>query len=300
FDPYHSDDQLDREAARGYFVTWFDEFNTKKDLTPDQREAELIEGRRLARAAGITDMKQAAQVLVEDSDDRITRDMAAEVLERGDVDAGQQPTEHTSDAADGAATAQDGQAPEEAARQVLDEAELKRRFAREYEHAAAAEATGNWTRAKLSRQAAEEAAAKLGITTEEEMKQVLATYGSTSPETRPATTPAPTNTTPSNETENTMSASGETTGQSSALTYTSSMAASARDGAASVETSIASLQSGEVSGAVLTHLSAAQEHLNQAEAAFNAANAELVADNSVKEAYDARSGAGNKQFMQND
>jgi hypothetical protein len=299
FDPYHRDDQIDPEVARSHFVTWFDELHKKKDLSPERREAELAEGRRLARAAGITDMKQAAQVLAGDSADRITRDMAAEVLKSGDDE--QPPTDHMNDAAGTSSTAENGQAPEDATRQVLDEAALKRRFAREYEKAAAAEATGHWTRADLSRQAAEEAAIKLGINTEEEMKQVLAAYGSTSPKTRPATTSAPTITAVSiNERENDMSASGETTGLGSALAYTSSMAQSAGEGAASVETSIASLQSGDVGGEALTQLAQAQEHLAQAQAAFNAANAALARHQTVQDAYSANPDAGNKQFMQND
>jgi hypothetical protein len=136
---------------------------------------------------------------------------------------------------------------------------------------------------------------------DKEMKQVPADSDPSAPTTRPVTMPAPTITAPQiNGMESDMSASGETTGLSSALAYTSAMATSSGEGANSVETSLASLTSGEVGGETLTHLTSAQEHLAAAQAAFNAANAALTQHQNVQEAYAANPDAGNKQFMQND
>ena len=186
-------------------------------------------------------------------------------------------------------------------RRELDQAELKRRFARKYERAAQAEAVGDTIAAEFNRKEAEQAAAELGITTEEEVNEVLAAYGSSSPTTRPATAPAPTITTRSvNGMENHMSASGETTSLQSALTYTTEMANSAGEGVASVETSLASLADGQVSGPALQHLAQAQEALAAAQAEFTAANAALSQHLGVTEAYTATPDAGRKEFVTSD
>jgi hypothetical protein len=294
-------------------VTWFDELHKKKGLSHDEVEAELAEGRRLAWTAGITDITKAAQVLVESSADPITRDVAADVIARADADAGtrQQATDHTTDADDPAsstdtANAADAADTAEAVRKVLDEAERKREFARWYARAASAKAAGNWTVAELARKYAEEAATALGITSEEEMKRILAEYGPSATTTRPATTPAPTTTTTTTTTSTStssglenhqVSTNGEITGLSSALNYTSAMAATMAEGAAGVETSIASLKAGEVSGPGVERLAAAQELLAQAQAEFDAAHAAFQQQLNVKEAYEATPGAGNKQFV---
>lgn len=90
--------------------------------------------------------------------------------------------------------------------------------------------------------------------------------------------------------------SGETTNLAAALDYTQGMADQCSAGAASTETSIATLQNAKVSGPVLGHLATAQDLLTQAMAAFNAANSELKDDVVVKDAYQARQGAGDKEF----
>jgi hypothetical protein len=174
-----------------------------------------------------------------------------------------------------------------------------RRFTSAFDAAVAAEEAGDTDRAQEHLVIAEEAATELGITTEEEMEEVLAACGSSSTQARPATTPAPITASSINGTENDMSASGETTGLQAALTYTQQMATSSGEGATSVETSLASLQAGEVGGAGLAHLAQAQELLTQAQAAFDAANAEFTNHMNVKEAYDANPDAGNKQFLTN-
>lgn len=103
-----------------------------------------------------------------------------------------------------------------------------------------------------------------------------------------------------NGTENPMTANAETTSLSAALSYTEDMAKSAEEGVSSVETSIASMQAGEVEGEAITHLHAAQEALTTAAAEFQAAHDELTSHVSVQEAYSANEGAGNKQFVTQD
>jgi hypothetical protein len=94
------------------------------------------------------------------------------------------------------------------------------------------------------------------------------------------------------------SPTGETIGLSQTLAYTKSMAETAQHGAASVEQSIANLQSSEVSGAPLAHLSSGQDHLAQAAAAFTAAHQELSKQTAVRDAYSAvGKDAGSKQFV---
>lgn len=97
-----------------------------------------------------------------------------------------------------------------------------------------------------------------------------------------------------------MSVSGETPGLAAALAYAHQMAASAGQGAASVETSLASLQAGDVSGPALGHLANAQEALTSAQGAFQAAHTELQRHIAVKDAYGANPDAGTKQFVTND
>lgn len=91
--------------------------------------------------------------------------------------------------------------------------------------------------------------------------------------------------------------SGETTNLSAALAYTNDMATQAAQGAASVETSIASLTVGGVTGPTLTHLAQAQEALSQAMAQFTAANTALSNHIAVKEAYNANRDAGTREFV---
>lgn len=90
--------------------------------------------------------------------------------------------------------------------------------------------------------------------------------------------------------------SGETTNLSAALQYAQDMADQCGAGAASTETSIATMRNGGVTGTVLDHFTQAQEHLSLAMAAFNAGHSELQADIAVKDAYQARQGAGDKEF----
>ncbi|REF00339.1 hypothetical protein DFJ69_5871 [Thermomonospora umbrina] len=97
-----------------------------------------------------------------------------------------------------------------------------------------------------------------------------------------------------------VSVSGETPNLSAALAYTNTMASECMQGAASVETSIASLQAGGVSGPALSALAQAQEALTQAMTAFNAANAALTRHVSVSDAYAANHDAGDKQFVTQD
>lgn len=94
--------------------------------------------------------------------------------------------------------------------------------------------------------------------------------------------------------------SGETTNLSAALQYAQEMADQCGAGAASTETSIATMRSGGVTGAVLDHFTQAQEYLSLAMASFNAGHSELQEDVSVKDAYQARQGAGDKEFVTQD
>jgi hypothetical protein len=92
----------------------------------------------------------------------------------------------------------------------------------------------------------------------------------------------------------------ETTSLNSALAYTTSMKASAQNGVASVETSIASLQAGGVSGQTIAALNAAMEALNNAAAQFDAAHAALQRHIAVQESYNANPDAGKKSFVTGD
>ena len=94
--------------------------------------------------------------------------------------------------------------------------------------------------------------------------------------------------------------SGETTNLSVALTWTQEMATQAGAAAASTETSIATMQNAGVSGPVLAKLAHAQDLASQLMAAYNDAHSELEADLVVKDAYQARSGAGDKEFVTQD
>lgn len=94
--------------------------------------------------------------------------------------------------------------------------------------------------------------------------------------------------------------SGETTNLAAALQYAQDMADQCGAGAASTETSIATMRTGGVTGSVLDHFTQAQEHLSLAMAAFNQGHSELQADIAVKDAYQARQGAGDKEFVTQD
>lgn len=98
----------------------------------------------------------------------------------------------------------------------------------------------------------------------------------------------------------TTATSGETTNLAAALNYTTEMANQCAMGAASVETSIATLRAGGVTGPVLADLMAAQELLSQAMSKFTSANAHLTQQLVVKEAYQATPDAGEKQFVVQD
>lgn len=181
-------------------------------------------------------------------------------------------------------------------------ASARKRMVEAADAASTARAREDWDQEAAHLKEAEHAAAELGITSMHEMEQAIDAYKTGTPLQKWAPVPTqPGNATPQiNGMENDMTATGETTGLASALAYTSAMATSAGDGAASVETSLASLQSGEVSGEALSQLAAAQEHLAAAQAAFNAAHATLSSHQNVAEAYAANADAGNKQFLLND
>lgn len=91
--------------------------------------------------------------------------------------------------------------------------------------------------------------------------------------------------------------SGEVTNLSAALTWTQSMADQSAGAFNSIETSLGTLQAAKVTGPVIGHLQRAMDLAAQLKAAFEAAHAELVADLAVKDAYQARQGAGDKQFV---
>jgi hypothetical protein len=171
------------------------------------------------------------------------------------------------------------------------EADSHEELAKHRHEAIERERAGDHEGAAESRRRADEAAAALGVFTEEDTDAHLADT--------PATTPlaSTSETHPPNTKENNMTVNAETTGLQSALHYTASMAATTGEGVSSVETSIASLQQGEVGESVTGHLTQAQEHLSAAQAAFQAANDELTSHINVQEAYSANPNAGNKQFV---
>lgn len=94
--------------------------------------------------------------------------------------------------------------------------------------------------------------------------------------------------------------SGETPNLTAALTYTNDMSTQCAAGAASVETSIASLRAGGVTGPSIDALVQAQEALRMAMEQFNTAHTELTRHITVKEAYHANADAGDKQFVTQD
>lgn len=98
----------------------------------------------------------------------------------------------------------------------------------------------------------------------------------------------------------TINASAETTNLGAALTYTQEQAARARDFAASVETSVATLTAGGVTGPAITSMTAAQEAFAQAAAALESAYAELTGHLGVREAYASAQGAGTREFVTQD
>jgi hypothetical protein len=95
-------------------------------------------------------------------------------------------------------------------------------------------------------------------------------------------------------------AMSETTSLNSALAYTTQMSGNAGQAATSVETSIASLMAGGVTGPAITALQAAQEAMNTAAAQFQAAHAALQRHIQVQEAYAANSDAGTREFVRAD
>jgi hypothetical protein len=91
--------------------------------------------------------------------------------------------------------------------------------------------------------------------------------------------------------------SGEIAGLQSSIAYTQEMAGTTQSAVTSVETSIAGLQQGGVSGPAIEHLTQAMEALGSASIAFGAANAELQNHLQVTEAYNANDGAGTRDFV---
>lgn len=92
----------------------------------------------------------------------------------------------------------------------------------------------------------------------------------------------------------------ETNSLNAGLAYTQNMAVSAQQGVSSVETSIASMTAGGVTGPTITALQAAQEALSNAAAQFHAAHAALQRHIQVQEAYAANTDAGNREFVRAD
>ncbi len=92
----------------------------------------------------------------------------------------------------------------------------------------------------------------------------------------------------------------ETHNLNAALSYTSQMATAAQQSVSSVETSIAGLQSGGVTGPTLNAMSQAMEAFNAAHAALQTAHNELRAHIAVQEAYAANQGAGTREFVTQD
>ncbi|HEY0934642.1 MAG TPA: hypothetical protein VGD91_12970 [Trebonia sp.] len=114
----------------------------------------------------------------------------------------------------------------------------------------------------------------------------------------PRLTVVPTSTNTGMETQMT-TPSGETVGLQGAIAYTESMAQSAHEGVTSTETSIASLQAGQVEGEAIDALTQAMEFLTSAAAAFEAAHAALQEQIVVADAYSATPDAGSKEFVTN-
>src|SRR5690606_25362891 len=95
----------------------------------------------------------------------------------------------------------------------------------------------------------------------------------------------------------TTTVNSEVTGLESAIRYVEAMAQSTRAGVSSIETAMAGLLAGQVSGPALTHLTAAQEQLAGAATSFENAAVELNSQRGVKEAYEATPGAGSREFV---
>ncbi|TDD97679.1 hypothetical protein [Actinomadura rubrisoli] len=94
--------------------------------------------------------------------------------------------------------------------------------------------------------------------------------------------------------------SGETTNLIAALRWTQEMATQSGAAVASTEISISTMRNAGVSGAVIDKLALAQDLASHLTAAFDDAHAELEADMVVKDAYQARQGAGDKEFVTQD
>lgn len=119
-------------------------------------------------------------------------------------------------------------------------------------------------------------------------------------ELRPAGPGSPPTVSQSPQEASAMTANAETTSLSAALSYTQQMASESQQGVSSVETSLASLTAGGVTGATLAHLGQAQEMLGQAAQEFTAAHEALVNHIAVQEAYNANADAGSKEFVTGD
>jgi hypothetical protein len=92
----------------------------------------------------------------------------------------------------------------------------------------------------------------------------------------------------------------ETTSLNAALAYTQGMANEARAGVTSVETSIANLIAGGVTGPTITDLRQAMETLGQTAVFFENAHASLVRHIQVQESYAANPDAGKREFVKAD
>jgi hypothetical protein len=102
---------------------------------------------------------------------------------------------------------------------------------------------------------------------------------------------------PATTTQEDPSMSAESHNLAAALAYTNDMATQSDAAIASTETSIAGMTAGGVTGEAITAMHAAQEALAQAAAQFRNAHAELERHISIKEAYNANQGAGEKQYV---
>lgn len=90
---------------------------------------------------------------------------------------------------------------------------------------------------------------------------------------------------------------GETTGLDSAISFAEQMKSYLTQAVTSTEQSLANLSAGGVTGESLSSLTSAQEQLTAAVQAFEAAENELRGHLTVREAYDATPGAGDKEFV---
>ncbi|MFC5186994.1 hypothetical protein [Actinomadura harenae] len=99
-------------------------------------------------------------------------------------------------------------------------------------------------------------------------------------------------------TEDSLSAESQTL--NAAITFTNGMANSAGAALNNTELSLTGLRAGGVTGDALAALELAMEAMQQAQAAYQRANTVLVGHLSVREAYEANQGAGNREYVTQD